>query len=119
MKTEDKDLKEFWKKMYNKTAEQIFQNRKRRIRRICKAAQMICYLYQSDEADYRMVSSLIHGNMTLPKLVEAVNHLIPDNKPLMSVDDRTLMDSLKEYESCTEKQFHKLFKFCEGYDYSE
>lgn len=92
---------------------------RQRIRRVCKAAQMIGYIYGSNEETYLMLYRSIDGEVTLEKIVEAVNTMIKHGKPQISTSDTITMQSLREYCRMNDDEFRAAFKAVEGYEYTE
>ena len=90
-----------------------------RIRRVCKAAQMIGYIYESNESTYKHLYSLIQGEVTLEKVVDAINTIIEDGRPTIDKTDRITMDGLRDYCRMSEEAFKQAFIAVEGYEYSE
>ena len=91
-----------------------------RIRRVCKAAQMMGYIYGSGEAFYQIIFSKIEGEITMEKVVDVLNGILTeDGRPTIDKTDRITMDSLRDFCRLSEEAFKQAFIAVEGYEYSE
>lgn len=90
-----------------------------RIRRVCKATQMIGYIYGSNEETYKMLYRSIDGEITLEKIIDAVNVMIGIGHPKIDKTDTITMESIRNYCRMNEIEFKKAFKEVEGYEYTE
>lgn len=88
-----------------------------RIRRVCKAAQMIGYIYGSNEDTYKMLYRSIDGEITLEKIIDAVNVMIGIGHPKIDKTDTITMQSIRNYCRMNEPEFLAAFKEVEGYEY--
>ena len=89
-----------------------------RIRRVCKAAQMMGYLYGSGEALYQIIFSKIEGEITMEKVVDVLNGInTEEGRP--TIYDAITMGMLRKYCRMNEREFQKAFKEVEGYIYNE
>ncbi len=91
-----------------------------RIRRVCKAAQMMGYIYGSGEALYQIIFSEIEGEITMEKVVDVLNgKLTKEGRPTIDKTDTTTMESLREYCRMSDEAFKQAFIAVEGYEYKE
>lgn len=90
------------------------------IRRVCKAAQMMGYIYGSGEALYKAIGLQIAGEVTLEKIVDVLNSInVEEGRPTIDKTDTITMDMLRQYCRMNEPDFKKAFKEVEGYIYNE
>ena len=93
---------------------------RQRIRRVCKAAQMMGYLYGSGEALYQIIFNEIEGEITMEKVVDVLNGKnTEEGRPTIDKTDAITMDMLRKYCRMNEPEFQKAFKEVEGYIYNE
>lgn len=90
-----------------------------RIRRVCKAAQMIGYIYGSNEETYKRLYRLIDGEITIEKIIDALNVMIGFGNPKINKTDTITMESIRNYCRMNEPEFKVEFKRVEGYEYTE
>ena len=95
------------------------KTRIRRIKRFCKAAEMIGFIYSTGEDDYNRISSFIHGNATIERIAEAINCEMQPRYFIDIINDKITRDGFKEYLNMTEKEFKKAFRQVQCYDYEE
>lgn len=89
------------------------------IRRVCKAAQMNGYICGSNEETYKMLYRSIDGEITLEKIIDALNILIGFEHPKINKTNSIIMDSIRDCCRMNEIEFKKAFKEVEGYEYAE
>lgn len=92
---------------------------RQRIRRVCKAAQMIGYIYGSNEETYLMLYRSIDGEVSLEKIIDAINVMIRYEHPIIDKSDTITMESIRNYCRMNEPEFKAEFKRVEGYEYAE
>ena len=83
---------------------------RQRIRRVCKAAQMMGYIYGSNEETYKMLYRSIDGEITLEKIIDAVNVIIGFEHPKIDKTDTITMESIRNYCRMNEPEFVAAFK---------
>lgn len=88
-----------------------------RIRRVCKAAQIMGYIYGSNDDSYKMLYRSIDGEITLEKIIDAVNVMIGIGHPKIDKTDTITMESIRNYCRMNEPEFLAAFKDVEGYEY--
>lgn len=93
---------------------------RQRIRRVCKGAQMMGYIYGSGEEFYRIIFRQIKGEVTLEKIIDVLNSInVEEGRPTIDKADAITMDMLRKYCRMNEPEFQKAFKEVEGYIYNE
>lgn len=92
---------------------------RQRIRRVCKAAQMMGYLYGSNEDVYPHLYRRIDGEITIEKVIDAINDFYADGRPRLDKNNEATMQLMRIYCRMNETEFKAEFKRVEGYEYTE